>query len=199
MMEQDPESTQFTQTQRGKAKVRNGTRWGGGAALGVPRCWKPHSVPLWSWCSFTLQLQFWDRWFRWLGSVAGKWTEPLVTEAYDWALSFGAHFCKWGTRGGTWGGHYQNCRIYSFSLIREAVAIKMDSQKRKKILLIGRLQFQTNKQKSYLLSCGRELRILKGRNQAQMVNSWRLYEGRDDWQNGNWINWHFIKVFALHL
>lgn len=35
MMEQDPESTQFTQTQRGKAKVRNGTRWGGGAALGV--------------------------------------------------------------------------------------------------------------------------------------------------------------------
>ena len=35
MMEQDPESTQFTQTQRGKAKVSNGTRWGGGAALGV--------------------------------------------------------------------------------------------------------------------------------------------------------------------
>lgn len=37
MMEQDPESTQFTQTQRGKAKVRNGTRLGGGAALGVAK------------------------------------------------------------------------------------------------------------------------------------------------------------------
>lgn len=37
MMEQDPESTQFTQTQRGKAKVRNGTRWEGGAALGVAK------------------------------------------------------------------------------------------------------------------------------------------------------------------
>lgn len=33
MMEQDPESTQYTQTQRGKAEVRNGTR-GGGAARG---------------------------------------------------------------------------------------------------------------------------------------------------------------------
>lgn len=37
MMEQDPESTQFTQTQRGKAKVRNGTRWGGGVALGAAK------------------------------------------------------------------------------------------------------------------------------------------------------------------
>lgn len=58
MMEQDPESTQFTQTQRGKAKVSNGTRWGGGAALGVAELLEARPVPLWSWCSWTLQLQF---------------------------------------------------------------------------------------------------------------------------------------------
>lgn len=43
MMEQDPESTQFTQTQRGKAKVRNGTRRGEGRPLGLPSWGKPHS------------------------------------------------------------------------------------------------------------------------------------------------------------
>lgn len=42
MMEQDPESTQFTQTQRGKAKVRNGTRRGEGQPTGLPSCGKPH-------------------------------------------------------------------------------------------------------------------------------------------------------------
>lgn len=98
MMEQDPESTQFTQTQRGKAKVRNGTRWGEGLPLGLPTVGSP--VLCLSGPGALLLLSYS---FETGGS--GDWEVLQVSEQKLWwqsvmteLLSCGAHFCECGAR-----------------------------------------------------------------------------------------------------
>lgn len=98
MMEQDPESTQFTQTQRGKAKVRNGTRWGGRAALGVAKLLE---APF---CASLVLVLFYSSVNSFETGGSGDWEVLQVSEQNLWwqrvvteLLCFGAHFCKWGT------------------------------------------------------------------------------------------------------